>query len=100
MSRLNFYIEDDTQIEAIAKSTSRSKAQVIRDALSLYGYLEKAVNDGNNIYIGYSRDSSDMLLVKQFDTVGFEGTLGSEEDLIRKEQSHTCSLCDEIGAGK
>ena len=51
MAQFNFTLENDAALTELQKHTNRSnKADVVRDALSLYQYLVKCTEDGDRIY--------------------------------------------------
>jgi hypothetical protein len=53
MARFNFIVHDDTGLGDLAKVTRRqTKAEVVRDALSLYQYLTERVQAGDRIFLG------------------------------------------------
>jgi hypothetical protein len=53
MSRFNFVVDDDSALNNLVSLTRRSsKADVVRDALSLYQYLIRRVQRGDRIFIG------------------------------------------------
>jgi hypothetical protein len=56
MARFNFTIEDETGLGELASlSGRRSKADVVRDALSLYEHLMNRRIAGDKIFIGPNR---------------------------------------------
>jgi hypothetical protein len=53
MARFNFLVDDDTALDSLVKVTNRSsKADVVRDALSLYKYLADRIVEGDRIFLG------------------------------------------------
>jgi hypothetical protein len=55
VARFNFSLDDDAMLENLQKLTKRtSKADVIRDALSLYNYLAGKTVEGDSLFLGTS----------------------------------------------
>lgn len=64
MSRYRFLIDDDSVIEKLANDTKRrKKADVMRDAISVYQYLAGRVAEGCRIYIGEDKNMAAELAI-------------------------------------
>jgi hypothetical protein len=53
MARFNFSLDDDAMLDNLQRLTKRtSKADVVRDALSLYNYLIGKSVEGESLFLG------------------------------------------------
>lgn len=70
MSEFNFSIDNDSAIENLRRVTKRSsKAEVVRDALSVYGYLTSLVIDGEQLFVGKSAQEARELIITTLENI-------------------------------
>lgn len=68
MARFNFVVDNDEVLTDLMSKTRRgSKADVVRDALSLYQFLLKKTESGQKIYVGSDKDKAAELMVTTFE---------------------------------
>jgi hypothetical protein len=68
MARFNLIVDDDAPLEDLARDTRRSsKADVVRDALSLYQFLLRKAQDGERIFVGPDKEQAAEVAVTTFD---------------------------------
>jgi len=78
MSRFNFVVDDDAGLNELVLLTKRSsKADVVRDALSLYQYLVRRVRRGDRIYVGSSPTNLTEVAVTSLENVRESETASS-----------------------
>ena len=70
MGRFNFVIDDDTDLDEVAKETGRSsKADVVRDALAFYQYVLRRLSKGDKMFLGPDGKNVTELAVTTFEKV-------------------------------
>jgi hypothetical protein len=64
MAKFNFTVDDDNQLESIGQVTGRKKkADVVRDALSVYAYLVTRIREGDRLFVGRDHATARELAV-------------------------------------
>lgn len=82
-----FTIEDDKGLDRIKTATQRqSRAEVVRDALSLYEHLLLRRTAGEKLFVGPNRKDAAEFCVTTFEQAVSSGQANSAEEVDQEDQ--------------
>jgi hypothetical protein len=74
MSKFNFTIDDASLLENLGSVTGRrKKADVVRDALSVYGYLVGRIREGDRLFVGREHATARELAISTLESARKRG---------------------------